>query len=65
MLFWFQYVDVGTVQETIDQLIELYDPDLVAPSHGNPIREDPVEIMEDAKDVVAQVKKRGRVGTLG
>ncbi|MFW6384607.1 MAG: MBL fold metallo-hydrolase [Halodesulfurarchaeum sp.] len=65
VLFWFQYVDVDSVQTTIDRLVERHEPDLVAPSHGNPIRENPIEVMERGKAVVDQVRKRGRVGTLG
>ncbi len=65
VLFWFQYVDVDRVQTEIDRLIDRYDPELVAPGHGNPIREDPIEVVELAKPVVERVNEGGRVGTLG
>jgi len=65
VLFWFQYVDVDRVHASIDRLIDRYDPALIAPGHGNPIRENPLEVMELAKPVVDRVHDQGRVGTLG
>lgn len=65
VLFWYQYVDVGKVQCEIDNLIEKFDPGIVAPAHGQVIRENAVEYMELMKDVPAIVDQRGRVGALG
>lgn len=65
VLFWFQYVDVQRVEEAIDWVIERYAPKIVAPGHGNPIRESPVAVMNRSKQVVARVHEQGRVGTLG
>ena len=65
VLFWFQYVDAPTVARTIDALIDQFDPEIVAPGHGNPIREDAVGAMELSKPVVERVQTGGRVGTLG
>lgn len=64
VLFWFQYVDVEKVQAEIDRLVERFDPETVAPGHGNPIRESPTEAMRLAKAVVEHVDEHGRVGTL-
>jgi len=65
VLFWYQYVDVGTVQREIDALLETFDPSIVAPSHGLVIREDATDYVELMKEVPAIVDRRGRVGTLG
>lgn len=65
VLFWLQYVDVPTFQAEIDHLVGKHDPEIVAPGHGNPVREDPIEFMELSKPVVERVNSRGRVGTLG
>ncbi len=65
VLFWFQYVDVPTVHETVDGLVDRYEPSVVAPGHGNPVRENPVDVMELTKPVVERVHEDGRVGTLG
>lgn len=65
VLFWLQYVDPDVVAATIDSLIAQHEPELVAPGHGNPIREDPIDVMKLAKPVVERVVTAGRVGTLG
>lgn len=65
VLFWFQYVDLDAVGETVERLIDRYDPATVAPGHGNPVREDPVEVMGMTRAVAERVRREGRVGTLG
>ncbi len=65
VLFWFQYVDVDAVTAEIDRLIQDFEPVIVAPGHGNPIREGATDVMARAKEVVAAVQRDGRVGTLG
>lgn len=65
VLFWYQYVDVAKTNREIDRLIETYDPDGIAPAHGNVIRENPVEVMESMKEVVDRIATLDRVGTLG
>lgn len=65
VLFWFQYVDVPTVQAEVDHLVDAYDPAIVAPGHGNPVREEPARVMELTKPAVEHVAEQGRVGTLG
>lgn len=65
VFFWFQYVDVPKVTAEIDRLIEIHDPDVVAPAHGLVIREDPIRYMESMKEVVERIDQQGRVGTLG
>jgi len=65
VLFWYQYVDVGTVRREVDALLEKFDPSIIAPSHGQVIREDATEYVELMKEVPGIVDRRGRVGTLG
>lgn len=65
VLFWHQYVDVPKVNAEIDRLIERYDPDMLAPAHGNVVREDAPEHMRLVKQVVQDVNETGRVGALG
>ena len=40
VMFWYQYVDVSKVQREIEHIIRKFDPDIVAPAHGNPVRVD-------------------------
>lgn len=65
VMFWYQYVNVPKTQAEIDRLIEKYSPDMIAPAHGNVIREAPVEIMEMMNPVVQRISDEGRTGTLG
>lgn len=65
VLFWFQYVDLDRVDDAIDEVIDTHAPEIVAPGHGNPIREDPIPVMHRAKTAAARVQQTGRVGTLG
>lgn len=65
MLFWHQYVDVPKVNREIDRLIETYDPELVAPAHGLVIREDATGHMAKMKQIVEEIERRDRIGTLG
>lgn len=65
VLFWYQYVDVEKVQREIDNVIEKFEPEVVAPSHGQVIREDTTDYLELMKDVPAIIDQRGRVGALG
>lgn len=65
VLFWYQYVDSDVVEQEIDHLIDKHDPDIVAPSHGQVIREDAHEYMELMKEVPGIIEQRGRIGTLG
>lgn len=65
VMFWYAYVDVGKVQAEIDRMVESLDVSVLAPAHGLVIREDPLRYVEAMKDVVAAIRRRGRVGTLG
>ncbi len=65
VMFWYQYVDVETVHDEIDRLIREFSPAMIAPAHGNVIREDPAEYMEMMKPVVERIATEGRTGTLG
>lgn len=65
VLFWYQYVDVERTNAEIDNLIEKFDPEIIAPSHGLVIRENPSEYMAMMKDVTRTLDEEGRIGTLG
>lgn len=65
VLFWHQYVDVGKVNAEIERLIEKYDPNMLAPAHGNVVRKRVPEHMRLVKQVVQDINRVGRVGTLG
>ena len=65
VLFWYQYVDVAKTNAEIDNLIEKFDPETVAPSHGLVIRENAPEYMALMKDVTRTIDSQGRIGTFG
>lgn len=65
VLFWHQYVDVPKVQREIDRLIGRYDPQWILPTHGLVIREDAPAYMAQMKDVIEEIERRDRIGTLG
>lgn len=65
VLFWYQYVDVEKTNAEIDNLIEKFEPEIIAPSHGLVIREDAPKYMELMKDVTRTIDSQGRIGTLG
>ena len=65
VLFWYQYVDGETVAHEIDYLMDRYKPDVIAPAHGQVIRENARKYVELMKDVPGIIERRGRVGTLG
>lgn len=58
VMFWYEYVDPEKVDETVDHLIDRFDPDIVFSSHGLVIREDAAEYMAKVKDVVRQMQER-------
>lgn len=65
VMFWLQYVDPMKVNREIDHMIETYAPDIVAPAHGNVIREDVIEQLRMMKAVVKEIRSEGRIGTFG
>lgn len=65
VLFWYQYVDVEKTNAEIDNLVEKFNPEIIAPAHGLVIREDAPEYMELMKDVTRTIDAQGRIGTLG
>lgn len=65
VLFWYQYVDVEKTQAEIDQLIEKFDPEVILPAHGLPIRENATEYMRRMKNTVGRIDAEGRVGIFG
>lgn len=65
VLFWYQYIDVEKTNAEIDNLIEKFDPEIVAPAHGLVIRENAADYMALMKDVTRTIDEQGRIGTLG
>ncbi|MDY6765507.1 MAG: MBL fold metallo-hydrolase [Halobacteria archaeon] len=65
VLFWYQYVDVPKTKAEIGNILEKFDPEIIAPAHGNIIRENADECILMMKDVVEEINKGGRVGTFG
>lgn len=59
VLFWLQYVDVDRVAATVDRLVERFDPAILAPGHGNPIREGVDEHLERMKAATATIREEG------
>lgn len=55
VLFWLKYVDPERTKRAIDRIIDEHDPAIVAPAHGNPIREDPIAHLERMKQVVDSI----------
>lgn len=64
VLFWMQYVDPEKLNEEIDAMIDRYDPDVIAPSHGVVIRENATGYLEKCKYVVEHISEHGRKQTL-
>jgi flavorubredoxin len=54
-LFWHRYADPERLHAVIDNLIEAFDPEIVAPAHGFVYREEPIEAMESMKAVAAEI----------
>jgi flavorubredoxin len=65
VLFWYQYVDVEKVQREIDSVERKFEPEIIAPAHGQVVRTDTESFFELMKRVPEIVDRRGRVGTLG
>lgn len=65
VMFWYHYVDVPKVQREIQRVIRDYDPEIVAPAHGNPVRTDATDYLNLMPDVVAELNEMERIGTLG
>ena len=63
-LRWLQYCDPEPVFDTIDDLIETHDPDIVCPAHGTVYREDATGYMERMKTVVEMITTGERLAEL-
>lgn len=61
VLFWLQYADPDRVNAEIERLIETYDPNILAPAHGLPIRKDVPTYMRRMKGVNQHIKDGGRL----
>jgi len=56
---WFAYVDPDRMAAEIDHLLERFDPELVAPAHGAPIREDAAGYLRRLVPIVEQISDLG------
>lgn len=65
VMFWYQYVDVPKVQREMRRVITEFDPDVVAPAHGNPVGNAPARWLELMPTVVEEIDRLDRIGTLG
>jgi len=63
-LRWLQYCDEEVVIDQISYLINTYEPEIIAPSHGLVIRENTIEHMESMKDVVHRLSGGEKMGEL-
>lgn len=63
-IFWLQYVDPEVMIAEIEQYIESYDIQAIAPTHGLVIREDADQYLEMYSDVVEHVVEQGRAETI-
>ena len=55
VLFWLKYADSERTRRAIDRIITEHDPAILAPAHGNPIREEPTAHLERMKEVVDRI----------
>ncbi|XVH31653.1 MBL fold metallo-hydrolase [Haloferacaceae archaeon DSL9] len=61
VLFWLEYADSDRVARAIERLIDDYDPQLLLPAHGLPIRTDTHAYMRRMKTVSAHINAHGRL----
>lgn len=59
-LFWFQYIQREKARAVIEDLVETYDPYVLAPSHGLVVRETAAEYMRMNNEVIDRIIKQGR-----
>ncbi|MEF8907892.1 MAG: MBL fold metallo-hydrolase [Haloarculaceae archaeon] len=56
---WFAYVEPGRLAAEIEALVDRFEPDLVAPAHGAPIRADAVGYLRRLVPVIEQISDLG------
>lgn len=56
-LFWFKYADLAKVDAAVEDIIETYDPSILAPAHGFVVREDTAAYMRKMKSVVRSISE--------
>lgn len=56
---WLQFADPAVVASIVDELIEIHDPDRIAPAHGTVIRERPRMYAEYFKSAVRKISREG------
>lgn len=54
-LFWFEYADLQKVDAAIEDIIETYDPAVLAPAHGFVVREETAAYLRNMKSVVRSI----------
>jgi len=62
VFFWFEYVDPERTDAAMDDLLATYDPDVLAPAHGTPVRSDVSGHVEKLKRVVRRLNAAESVG---
>ncbi|QLG61918.1 MBL fold metallo-hydrolase [Halorarum salinum] len=60
-LFWFQYVDETKTRQAIESLIDVEQPNVVAPAHGVPVREETEEYLRLNNAVIDRIIEQGRI----
>lgn len=60
-LFWFQFADREKMRNNINRIIDRHEPDILAPAHGFPVREDAIEYLRLNNEVVDTIRERGRI----
>ncbi len=56
---WFAYAEPERLAAEVEALVDRFDPDLVAPAHGAPIREDAVGYLRRLVPVIEQISDLG------
>jgi len=60
-LFWLAYVDPHKTDDAIEGIIEEWDPNVLAPAHGQPVRQNTAAYMRRMKDVTRKIAGEGRL----
>lgn len=59
-LFWIEYADPGKMATAIDHIVDNLAPDVLAPAHGCPVRENAAEYLLGMNDVVEAISQAGK-----
>ena len=59
-LFWIEYANPTKMGTAIDQMVHDLAPDVLAPAHGCPVRENAAEYLLEMKDMVKTISQAGK-----